>query len=67
MFYAQYTTGNISTNSLIVVSDKRSKVIDYNDVYESSYDFDYSLIEENNSRPPVMMAKDRSPVRWIMC
>ena len=30
MFYTQYTTGNISTNSLIVVSDKRSKVIDYN-------------------------------------
>ena len=47
MFYTQYTTGNISTNSLIVVSDKRSKVIDYNDVYESSYDFDYSTYSYN--------------------
>ena len=49
MFYTQYTTGNISTNSLIVVSDKRSKVIDYNDVYESSYDFDYSTYSYNTT------------------
>ena len=49
MFYTQYTTGNISTNSLIVVSGKRSKVIDYNDVYESSYDFDYSTYSYNTT------------------
>lgn len=66
MFYTQYTTGNISTNSLIVVSDKRSKVIDYNDVYESSYDLTIRRTVIT-LRPPVMMAKDRSPVRWIMC
>lgn len=38
-FHTQYTTGSISINSLIVVSDKRSKVIDYNDVYESTIDY----------------------------
>lgn len=41
-FHLQYTSGSISLNSLIVVSDKRSKVVDYNDVYESSTDFDYT-------------------------
>ncbi|MBO4981133.1 MAG: Gldg family protein [Lachnospiraceae bacterium] len=39
MFYTKYTTGNISSNSLIVVSDKRSKVIDYSNIYESSFDY----------------------------
>ena len=32
-----------------MVSDKRSKVIDYNDVYESSYDFDYSTYSYNTT------------------
>lgn len=40
-FHTQYTDSSISMNSLIVVSDKRNKVIDYNDIYESSYDYDY--------------------------
>lgn len=39
MFYRQYTDEMISTNSLIVVSDKRNKVINYNSIYESSYDY----------------------------
>lgn len=38
-FHTQYTSASISINSLIVVSDKRSKVIDYNDVYESTIDY----------------------------
>ncbi len=38
-FYSQYTSSSVSTNSLIVVSDKRSKVIDANDVYVTSYDY----------------------------
>ncbi len=38
-FHSQYTSGNVSTNSLIVVSDKRSKVIDANDIYVKSYDY----------------------------
>lgn len=39
-FHTQYTSDSISVNSLIVVSDKRSTVIDYSDIYESSYDYD---------------------------
>lgn len=43
MFYKQYTDAAITTNSLIVVSDKRNKIINYNDVYEISYDYtDYT-------------------------
>lgn len=38
-FHTQYTDASITMNSLIVVSDKRSKVIDYSDVYESTYDY----------------------------
>ncbi len=43
-FFTQYTSGSISMNSLIVVSGKRSKVIDYSDIYETS--FDYSTYSE---------------------
>lgn len=39
-FHTQYTSGNVSTNSLIVVSEKRSKVINANDIYVTSYDYD---------------------------
>ena len=38
-FHTQYTDSSISVNSLIVVSDKRSKVIDSNEVYESTLDY----------------------------
>ncbi len=38
-FHMQYTDENISLNSLIVVSDKRSKVVDYSTVYESTMDY----------------------------
>ena len=37
-FYKQYTD-SISRNSLIVVSDRRNKVIDYSSIYESSFDY----------------------------
>lgn len=37
-FYMQYTD-SISMNSLIVVSDRRNKVIDYSSIYESSFDY----------------------------
>lgn len=37
-FYMQYTD-SISMNSLIVVSEKRNKVIDYSSIYESSFDY----------------------------
>lgn len=40
-FYTQYTDGSITMNSLIVVSGKRNKVIDYSAIYETSYDYDY--------------------------
>lgn len=39
-FHTQYTSENISLNSLIVVSAKRNAVVDYNDIYETSYDYD---------------------------
>ena len=39
-FHTQYTSGSISTNSLIIVSDKRSKVVDANAIYATSYDYD---------------------------
>ncbi len=38
-FYKQYTDELISTNSLIVVSSKRSKVINYTNIYQASYDY----------------------------
>ena len=38
-FHTQYTDSTISINSLIVVSDKRNRVIDYSDIYESSFDY----------------------------
>ena len=37
-FYSQYTD-TISMNSLIVVSEKRNKVILYSSIYESEYDY----------------------------
>ncbi len=38
-FHTQYTSQNISLNSMIVVSEKRSKVIDASDVFQTSYDY----------------------------
>ena len=38
-FFTQYTNSSISMNSLIVVSEKRSKVIDYSDIYATSFDY----------------------------
>ncbi len=39
-FHTQYTDSSISMNSVIVVSDKRSKVINYSDIYVTSYEYD---------------------------
>lgn len=44
-FANKYTTGSISQNSLIVETDKRSKVIDYYDLYETQ--IDYSTYSQN--------------------
>lgn len=38
-FFTQYTNNSINMNSLIVVSEKRSKVIDYSDIYATSFDY----------------------------
>ncbi len=38
-FHMQYTDENISMNSLILVSDKRSKVVNYANIYESTIDY----------------------------
>ena len=40
-FYQSYTDTAPSQHSLIVVSDKRARVIDYNDVYVYEYNMDY--------------------------
>lgn len=39
-FHQQYTDSSISMNSLIVVSEKRSKVIDAGDLYASTIDYE---------------------------
>lgn len=39
-FHTQYTDSNISMNSLIIVGEKRNKVIDASDIYESTYDYE---------------------------
>lgn len=38
-FASQYTSGSVSTNSVIVVGEQRSKVISYYDMYETEYDY----------------------------
>lgn len=38
-FYQQYTDTAPTSNSLIVVSEERSRVVDYSDIYEYSYDY----------------------------
>lgn len=38
-FHTQYSDAAVTRNSLIVTSEKRSKVIDYNSIYESSVDY----------------------------
>lgn len=38
-FVSEYTSDNLSSNSLIVVSGDRNKVIDYGNMYESSLDY----------------------------
>ncbi len=44
-FYQDYTDSAPTTNSLIVVSDSRSKVIDYNDIYDYETSMDYSTYQ----------------------
>lgn len=44
-FVSQYTTSSISQNSLVVESDKRYKIISYNDLYET--EIDYSTYQQN--------------------
>lgn len=41
-FHLQYTDGNITSNSLIVVSDLRSTVVDYSEMYVTETSMDYT-------------------------
>lgn len=41
-FAAQYTSEDVSDNSLIVVSGDKSRYIDSSDIYETTYNSDYS-------------------------
>ena len=47
-FYKDYTDQAPTSNSLIVVSDKRSKVIDYYDIYDYQSSMDYSTYSYSN-------------------
>ena len=38
-FVSEYTSDNLSSNSLIVVCGDRNKVVNYNNIYESSVDY----------------------------
>lgn len=38
-FVSEYTSADISSNSLIIVCGERNKVVDYNNMYESSLDY----------------------------
>ena len=38
-FASQYTDEKVSSNSIIVVGEKRNKVINYSDIYETSVDY----------------------------
>lgn len=38
-FVSEYTSQNVSSNSLIVVCGERNKVVDYNNMYETSIDY----------------------------
>ena len=44
-FYTKYTDGSISSNSVIIESSRRSRVVDYNNLYVS--EFDYSTYSQN--------------------
>lgn len=38
-FTSEYTSDNVSSNSLIVVCGDRSKIVNYSNIYESSFDY----------------------------
>lgn len=38
-FVSEYTTENLSSNSLIIVCGDRNKIVNYNNIYESSIDY----------------------------
>ncbi len=38
-FFTQYTNASLTYNSLIVEGSKRSKVIDYNEIYQTQFDY----------------------------
>ena len=60
-FASEYTTDDLASNSLIVVCGDRNKVINYNDMYSSSVD--YNTWQQIL---PDLMEKDRSQVRSVM-
>ena len=61
-FFQKYTTDAPTSNSLIVASDARSRVIDYNDIYESTP----MIILPIQEALMDMMPRDRSQVHSSM-
>lgn len=45
-FYANYTDENPTDNSIIVVCGDKSKVVDYYDCYEMTYDYEYDYASD---------------------
>lgn len=48
-FYSNYTSTAPTSNSLIIVSDKRNRVVDYDDIYEYTYSMDYTTYSYSKS------------------
>lgn len=46
-FYTTYSESNPTDNSIIVVCDEKSKVVDYYDCYEMTYDYEYDYSTGN--------------------
>lgn len=78
-FYQQYTDSTPTTNSLIIVSEKRSRVIDYYDIYQyeysmndSTYSYDTTLTgydaegQLTSGLEYVNMNQEQLPVVYVM-
>lgn len=48
-FINKYTTSSLNSNSVLVVSEKRHTVVDYYDIYNVQYEYDYTTGLQNVS------------------
>lgn len=52
-FVSEYTSDNLSSNSLIVVCGDRNKVVNYNNIYESTMVTTHTVIRQQASTAKV--------------